>query len=115
MSNLNKYTKQEIISAIENLKKYNHYRLDIEIESAIEDVRREEKFKAEQQALKEEIDCMEEFEKWRKEMGKKYGKDGKFYIKDLTRAELERGAYLEKKRNDAIIAYNKITERKSNG
>ena len=95
---LESYSKAEIIKAIRTVPKYMSHGIQIEelIIDRLEDREREKIFAEAQLARQTEIDRMNEFFNWKKEMVKKYGDGIRVMFKDLPRIELERGAKLQK-------------------
>lgn len=74
MKDLEKYSKQEIINAIRTLSHYYGFNgIEERLIDKINDNHREEAFKKASAARQNEIDCMNKYFAWQKEMIKKYG------------------------------------------
>lgn len=94
MSNLEKYSKQEIIEAILSIGKYYDFRLEETIVAKIKENHRQKVHEKANAARNNEIDCMNEYLNWQKEMITKYGKDGKCPLGNIPKDELAKGVRL---------------------
>lgn len=112
---LETYSKNEIIQVIRSIPKYLVYGHNIEklICDQLEEKRRDKAFAEAQMARRTEIDRMNEYFNWQKEMIEKYGDGERVNLADLPRIELERGAKLQKAWNDSENA-RKMAEKQEN-
>ena len=104
---LQRYSKDEIIEALENQSQLYGGTSIKSIIRIIEDNRRQKAFTAGQTARLNAIDCMNKYFEWQKEVIKKYGNGGSVALKDIPFNELKKGAELEKKWKESEEARKK--------
>lgn len=94
---LESYSKSEIIQAIRAVPKYMVNGLKVEklVLDRLDVIKSEKIFAEADKARRTEIDRMNEFFAWKKEMIKKYGDGERVSIKDIPFTDRQRGAKLQ--------------------